>query len=144
MGASSAFEGKRVTAGTVPWKLVVDDNAQSAAGNIGSIMVAIGYRGGPAPVASSARFESKPRPLPAEAAEIVAVRTVPAAPAGATIAISIRTCRTAEACASAAWQPVTDALSIPAEPFVEYRLELGSDGWAVPSVERVEIDYRIE
>ena len=143
-GARTAFEGKRVTGGPVPWKLVIDDNAPSAAGNIGSIMVAIGYRGGLAPVTSGALFESKPRPLPAEAAEIVAVRTVPAVPAGATIAISIRTCRTAEACASAEWQPVTGELSIPAEPFVEYRLELGSDGWAVPGVERVEIDYRIE
>lgn len=143
-GARTAFEGKRVTAGAVPWKLVIDDNAPSIAGNIGSIMVAIGYRGGPPPVTSGARFESKPRPVPSEASEIVAVRTVPAAPPGATIAISIRTCRTAEACASAAWQPVTGALSIPAEPFMEYRLELDSDGWALPSIDRVEIDYRIE
>jgi hypothetical protein len=142
-GARAAFEGKPVPAGALSWKLVVEDNALGAAGSIGGIMVATGYRGGPPPVTPAARFESKPRPFPAEAVEIVDARTIPLAPAGATIAISIRTCATPDACAAAAWQPVAGESAIPAAPFIEYRLELGSDGWAVPSVERVEIDYRV-
>jgi subtilisin-like proprotein convertase family protein len=142
-GARTAFDGKSLAPGAV-WKLVVEDNAAGFIGNISRITAVIGYRGGPPPVTQTALFESKPRPLPAEATEIVAVRTVPAAPAGATIAISIRTCETEDACAAAAWQPVTDEeLAIPAAPFVEYKLELGSDGWALPTVERVEIDYRV-
>jgi hypothetical protein len=142
-GARTAFAGKPLAPSAV-WKLAVEDNALGVGGSITRIMAAISYRGGVPPVTPMALFESKPRPLPAEATEIVAVRTVPAAPAGATIAISIRTCETEDACAAAELQPVADEkLAIPAAPFVEYKLELGSDGWALPAIERVEIDYRV-
>jgi hypothetical protein len=145
-GALTAFAGKSLVVGATPWTLVAaDDPAQSGpGGSILNMMLAVSYRAGPAPVASGARFESKPRPLPEGATKIVGARALPAPPAGATVAMSMRTCATAEACASAAWQPVTGELDLPAEAFVEYRLELGSDGWAIPSVDRVEIDYRVE
>lgn len=142
-GARAAFEGKPIPAGARTWKLVVEDNAPGATGNIGRIMVVTGYRGGIPPVAPAARFESRPRPFPADAIEIVGARTLPPAPPGATIAISIRTCEAADGCAAAAWQPVTGERPIPAAPFIEYRLEFASDGWALPSVDRVELDYRV-
>jgi hypothetical protein len=60
---------------------------------------------------------------------------------GASGTIAVRTCPDALACDAAAWQ-AADALPVANAGYVQYKVELASDGWAAPSVDKVEIGIR--
>lgn len=137
-GARTAFANKSAI-GSGTWRLEVSDGANGQTGVVGSIAFALGYRAGVGPYAPVSTFTSQPRAI--EATAIVAARATGTFPPGSSAAVSVRTCPDAPSCDAAPWQ-AADALPLANAGFVQYRVELASDGWAAPSVDKVEIEIR--
>jgi hypothetical protein len=137
-GARSAFAGKPAN-GAGSWRLEVNDGAGGQTGVVGTIAFVLGYRAGVGPYAPSSTFTSRPRAV--DATTVVAARLAGTFPVGSSAIITVRTCADALACDAAPWQ-AADALPIANAGYVQYKVELASDGWAAPSVDKVEIDIR--
>jgi hypothetical protein len=68
-------------------------------------------------------------------------------PAETDVLVKMRTCAVADACAAAPWSaamtdPAGQTPAVAVQRFAQYRVELVSNGDAVPSVEWVQVDYR--
>ncbi len=128
------------------WTVRFTDDDPGAAGTLRDVELTVHTRGaGAPPIAPAARYTSPVHDL-GGAAAITAVRWQPVVPAGASVAIALRTGATAEACAAAAWSaplanPAGTAPTVPVGQFVQYRVDLGSDGDATPALEAIDIDY---
>lgn len=119
----------------------VPGNAQNQLDQSAFGVVELQSHGGPLmPFAPSWLYVSSPREVDAGA---WGPMTVTADLAGAALTISVRSAGTAEALASAPWVDVANGgvPSIGAETFVQYRLVVTGDGWAMPTVDKVELDY---
>jgi hypothetical protein len=104
-------------------------------------VVVFDSHGGPLmPFAPSWLYVSSPREVDAAAWGTL---TVTANLAGAALTISVRSAASAEALAGAPWVDVANG-GVPAihpDAYVQYRLVVTGDGWAMPTVDKVELDY---
>ena len=137
------FDGVPV-AGT--WTLKVVDGYAQDSGTLQDFTLTAHYSGGEAPIADLAVYESAVRDLGGTSA-IEKVAWFSRAPAGSDVAVKVRTCATAAACASAAWSaPLADpegsVPEVPAGAFAQYRVELSSDGDAAAALDAIQIESR--
>lgn len=140
-----AVAGQAVPATAGAWSYTFVDsvlgNAANQADQSAQVLVQFDSHGGPLmPFAASWLYVSNARRVDATAWGAL---TVTANLAGAALTISVRSAGTAEALASAPWVDVANG-GVPAihpDAFVQYRLAVTGDGWAMPTVDRVELDY---
>jgi hypothetical protein len=126
------------------WNIDVKDTAGKDGGNTRDAAISIHYRGGRAPIPPLAAYESAVRDLGATSAIEHVVVTATAA-AGSAAIVRVRTCAAPEACAAAPWSdPVASDAPPAVAPgrYLQYRVELTSDGDRAASVDAVEVFYR--
>jgi hypothetical protein len=120
------------------------DAVDTFVGEIVATRVSAIYTGGERPFPTRAVYTSRARDLgPIVAVSGVRWGTRQAAPDD--VIVRVRSCDAAEACAAEAWTVVPASGSgagITARPFVQYQVELASDGDASPALDWIEIDYR--
>ena len=140
---AAAGQAVPTTAGAWSYTFVdsVLGNAANQADQSAQVLVQFDSHGGPLmPFAASWLYVSNPRRVDATAWGAL---TVTANLAGAALTISVRSADSAEALASAPWVDVANG-SVPAirpAAYVQYRLAVTGDGWAMPTVDRVELAY---
>lgn len=135
------------TAAAGEWRVKVSDTVSTTAGTIRDVQLAVHLANGPDQVARSAAFTSLVQDLGADVVSIDTVRFGGRAPSPAGIAVRLRGCDAPEQCAAAAWsEPITDggggAAGITVTRYLQYRVELTSDGEREPELDWLELDYR--
>ncbi|MBS1123962.1 MAG: hypothetical protein H6Q90_6190 [Deltaproteobacteria bacterium] len=142
LGVRTAFAGMSVA--DVPgWRLGAIDTVTGGLGTFSSPTVSVAYRRAMGPISRTAVFASRARPTPG-ALELDAVRIVGELPAGATVTTELRPCATETTCGDSTWLPASAEMEpIAAAELVQYRLSITTDGFALPSIDKVEIDYRV-
>jgi len=139
---SFGHKGEAVPA--TPWKLVFDDNAAGGPPGPTAVgtMLSILYHGGPdVPLATTWSYTSPALATPA--AKRLSNVHVTKDPRGATIVISVRTADSEANLDGATWVDVADG-DVPATSageVLQYRVVVTEDGWTVPSVSQLVIDY---
>lgn len=151
-GSTSGTETQRLSridlagapvAGT--WTLRVNDTATQDTGTLLDFQVTPHYAGGELPIAVTSAYESRVREL----GRVTSIRRVSWAvrsAQGAQIAVRMRTCDEAAACAAQPWSaPLTDpaggAPQVEPRRFAQYRVEMMTDGERSPAIESLTIDY---
>ncbi len=128
------------------WALRFADLEIQDVGVIRDFQLTLHHDAGEPPVPALAAYESPVRDL----GNVVIVERVSwnaRVPAGSDVAVLLRTCATAEACAAEPWSAALVDASGATPPdvaprrFVQYRVELGSSGDAAAALEAVRIDY---
>jgi len=134
-----------IAAGT--WTLVFEDATSGNAGTILDVAVTPHYAGGEPPIPLSSWFESSVRDLGAGVTSIDGVTWTERLPAGSDIAVRVRTCAAPTGCGAAPW---SDAMTTPgATPaigparYLQYRVELTSDGDHAPALDSLRVDYHV-
>jgi subtilisin-like proprotein convertase family protein len=127
------------------WTLRVQDKAGQDVGTLRDFQINVHYAGGEAPIATSAAYESPIRDV-GQLAALDAVTWSARTPAGSNVAVRLRSCAAAD-CAGEAWSaPLTDPAGAPpaltGRRYLQYRVELGSNGDAAAALESIELDYR--
>jgi subtilisin-like proprotein convertase family protein len=129
------------------WTLRVVDNESGDSGTIEDFALTLHYgNAGAPPIAPLAVYESPVHDLGAVTA-IDRVSWEEGRPAETDVLVKMRTCAVADACAAAPWSaamtdPAGQTPAVAVQRFAQYRVELVSNGDAVPSVEWVQVDYR--
>jgi subtilisin-like proprotein convertase family protein len=128
------------------WRVRVNDTVAGTGGSITDLQLAVHMRNGPDQVARDASFTSLVRDL-GNVVSIDQVRFAGRSPSGEGVAIRLRGCDAPEQCAAAPWSaPITESGSpagIDVKRYIQYRVELTSDGEREPELDWVEIDYRV-
>jgi hypothetical protein len=122
------------------WQAVFSDNG--AQGSVTGTALVASYHGGPlAPFAQTMSYVSTPHAT--DGAMSIDAVAVTADLHGAALTIEVRTAPDPDSLAAAAWTAVAsgDTPAVTADALVQYRLTIVGDGWAYPTVDRVEIDY---
>lgn len=128
------------------WTLRFTDVEPAAVGTIRDVQLTVHTAGaGQPPIANTATFDSAPYDL-GSVATLGAVRWHSRQPEGTSVAVRLRTCGTAAACAQAPWSaalpdPTGSVPSLPPAAFAQYRIELTSTGDRAASLESIEVDY---
>lgn len=152
-GATDNAIDKMVTTGlngapaSGTWTLRVNDTLSSDTGTIQDFQLTVHYAGGDPPIPTTASYESTVRDL-GNAVSIDSVDWGERLPAGADVQLRVRTCAAPGDCASAAWSaPITAPggtdPGVTAQRYLQYRVDLTSNGDRAPAVEWVRIDYQI-
>jgi subtilisin-like proprotein convertase family protein len=141
---TAALNGAPV-AGT--WLLRVNDTASSDAGTLLDFQITPHYAGGEPPIATAGTYDSPVKDL-GGTATLTRVAWSERLVAGAGVAVRIRSGETAAACTASAWSaplagPAGSTPAVPAGRFVQYRVELTSNGERGPAVDEVTIDYLV-
>jgi len=126
------------------WRYAVTDLGDDAqGGSISGQVIATHHGGTPAPISPEVIYVSQPHPTPG-AIELGPL-TVTADLREATMLLAVRTAATAAELETAAWTDVADGTipAVIAGELVQYRITLTSDGWAMPSVDVVSLEYRV-
>jgi len=124
----------------------VQDDTALDGGTIEEVALTLRYRGGEPPIAPLAVYESPVEDLGA----VVGFDTVTWTgrfPPGTSAEVRFRTCDDPAACADEDWSSAVGSGERPpvlGRRYAQYRLELASDGGAVPFVDALEITYRTE
>jgi subtilisin-like proprotein convertase family protein len=129
------------------WILRVNDTASSDTGTLLDFQVTPHYAGGEPPIATTSAYESQIRDL-GNVAAITRVSWTERLPAGADIAVRMRTCAAAAECTTESWSaPISDpaggAPAVTPRRFVQYRVELTSNGDRPPALDDLKIDYTV-
>jgi subtilisin-like proprotein convertase family protein len=133
--------GGAPAAGT--WKLFVQDAASGSTGTLENFEVTPHHVGGSPPIPALAAAESQLHDL-GDVVTIDQVSWTARTPTGTSVAVRVRTCADANACAAAPW---SDALTAPGAPAVtparwlQYRVELSSDGDHAAELDAIRVDY---
>ncbi len=130
---------------TGTWTMRFTDRQAADVGTIRDFQLTVHYAGGEAPVPKLATYESAIRDLGPVAA-VDRVSWVERAPAGASVAVKLRSCAAAD-CAGEPWSAaLPDATgsppSVTPQRYLQYRVEMSSSGDASASLESIQIDYR--
>lgn len=128
------------------WGVRVTDTAQAQAGTVTDLQLAVHMHDGPDQIARTASYTSAVHDLGAGVKAIGAVHVGARVPAGASVAVRVRGCDAPEACAAEAWSaPLADGDSagLPARRYLQYRVELTSNGEREPEVDWVEVAYSL-
>jgi hypothetical protein len=124
------------------WQVVFSDSG--AQGSVTGTALVASYHGGPlAPFAQTMTYVSTPHAT--DGALSIDAVAVTADLRGAALTIEVRTGADDASLAAASWVAVAsgDAPAVPADALIQYRLTIVGDGWAYPTVDRVEIDYTV-
>ncbi|MCB9559621.1 MAG: proprotein convertase P-domain-containing protein [Kofleriaceae bacterium] len=155
-GVSSGTFTQRATLTTLAgapvagtWRLRVYDSVTGGTGTVLDVAVTPHYSGGEPPVPTTSSYLSTVRDL-GDARQVLGVDAVDweaGLPAGAAVAVRVRTCELADACAATPWgdvvtEPGGDPGVGPAR-YLQYRVDFTSDGDHTPSLEWLRIDYRV-
>lgn len=135
------LDGK-AAAGT--WKLQVTDASGTDAGNSRQAALTIHYVGGHAPIATTATYESAIRDL-GETSRIDDVSFSAPTPTGTAVAVRLRTGASPEELMAQPWSDPAISGSpaiVAAGEFVQYRVELSSDGDHSPTFDWIQLVYR--
>ena len=143
---SEAFDGKPAR-GT--YRVRVLDTASGQSGRLTDFALAVHHRGGPPVIAPGAAWTSAVRDLGDGVRAIDRVRFGARIPAGAGVQVRLRACDLPDRCADEPWSiPVTTAAGaaprVTPRRYLQYRIELASDGEREPELDWIEIDYRRE
>jgi hypothetical protein len=135
------------TAAAGDWRVRVSDTVAGTGGTLTDVQLAIHLANGPDQVARSAAFTSLVHDL-GNVVAIDRVRFGGRAPTPDGIAVRLRGCDAPEQCAAAPWsEPIIDGAGAPAavevKRYLQYRVELTSDGEREAELDWVEIDYRV-
>src|SRR6185312_846908 len=140
-----ATAGQPVPATAGAWTFTFVDsvpgNATGQADQSAFGVVVFDSHGGPLmPFAPSWLYVSSAREVDADAWGPL---TVTANLAGAALTISVRSAASVEALANAPWVDVANGGTPAIDPdaYVQYRLVVTGDGWAMPTIDKVELDY---
>jgi hypothetical protein len=130
------------------WRLrLVEEQSNGTSGTFNEFAMTLAYDGGEPPIAPTASYQSPLRDLGSDSPEVLSIQWNERVPAGSTLAIRVRTCSTAEACAAEPWsEPLTDpagsTLPFTAQRFLQWRTEMTSNGDVTPSLESLFVEYR--
>ncbi len=127
------------------WILRVNDAVSGDAGTLLDFQITPHYAGGEMPIATSAAYESQVKDL-GDVAAITRVAWVEKLSAGSDIAVRMRTCATAAACAAEPWSaPITDPMggapAVQARQFAQYRVEITTNGLQGAQLDELTISY---
>lgn len=133
------------------WHVRVVDNQPGNSGSITDVDVAVHHHEGPDQLARSAAFTSLVRDLGAGVVALDTLRVGGRSPTADGIAVRLRGCDAPEQCAAEPWSDrITGALAaggvpvdLPPRRYVQYRVELTSDGEREPELDWIELDYRV-
>ena len=128
------------------WHVRVIDTVPGTGGTITDVQLAVHLANGPDQVARSAAYTSLVQDLGSVAAiDEVRFAGRSAVPDG--IAVRLRTCDAPEQCAAAPWGAAVTASGgapdVEVKRYLQYRVELTSDGEREAEVDWIEIDYRV-
>ena len=126
------------------WAIKVEDTVANDGGTIDGAELTVRYDGGTPPVATVAAYESPVEDLGAVVG-FDAVTWTGRFPDGTSAQVLMRTCDEAADCAQQDWSaPVGlgDKPAVLGRRHAQYRIELLSDGDAVPYLDAIEIAYR--
>jgi len=129
------------------WTLTATDSdgTDLLVGSISSAAISATYRGGPQPFPTRTVYTSRVREL-GPVVSISGVRWQTRQDPGGAVRVRVRSCDTADACASEAWTEVArsgDAAGVPARPFLQYQAEITGDGDIPTALDWIELDYRL-
>jgi subtilisin-like proprotein convertase family protein len=129
------------------WLLRVNDLASSDSGTLLDFQVTVHHAAGEPPIATTASYDSAVRDLGANLVAITRLTWVERLPPGSDIAVRMRTCDTAPACAAQPWSAaVTDSGLTPlvtARRFAQYRVEMTSNGDRAPALDQLTVEYTV-
>ncbi len=131
------------------WTVRVTDNVTGNTGTLQDVQLAVHLAGGPEQVARTAAYTSLVRDLGDGVTALDAVRFGARVPPDGGVAVRVRTCAAAAECLAEPWSaPLTDgsgATPPGVEPrrYLQYRVELTSDGEREPELEWLEVEYRV-
>ena len=128
------------------WRVRVTDTQNAQSGSLTDVQLAVHMANGPEQVATTASYTSDVRDLGEGVVALDTIRLGARVPAGAAVAVRLRGCDAPEACAGEPWSaPLADgdAPGLPPRRYLQYRLELTSDGAREPEVDSVELAYRL-
>jgi hypothetical protein len=136
---------------TVPvagtWTLVVADTVGSDAGTLEDFEVTPHWSGGQPPIPTASSFDSSVRDLGVGVNAIDAVTWAERLPTGSDIAVRVRTGGSVVACAVASWSAAITTpggvLAVAPAQFLQYRVELSSNGDRAPILDWLRVDYRV-
>jgi len=127
------------------WTVVVYDVQDQDGGTILDAAITPHYAGGAPPIPETSWFESTVHDLGDGVRSIDAVTWTERAAPGASIAVRVRTCALPPGCLSAPWSdPVTTSGGTPSVGpgrYLQYRIELTTDGDHAPAVDSIRVDY---
>jgi subtilisin-like proprotein convertase family protein len=133
------------------WHVRVVDTVPGNGGALTDVRLAVHHAGGPDQLARSASFTSLVRDLGANVVSIDARRAGGHSPTADGIAVRLRGCDAPEQCEAEPWSaPLVDLLSpagavpgLAPRRYLQYRVELTSNGEREPEVDWIEVDYRV-
>jgi hypothetical protein len=146
-GAYSAHRSYANPVGTTSWQTTMTDTVMDMmVGTSDYLRVALTYAGGEAPFPTRAVYTSRIRDL-GPAVAITGVRWQarqerPEAP----VVVRVRSCDDPAACAAEPWTAVArsgDVAGVAARRFLQYQVELATDGDVPTALDWIEIDYRL-
>lgn len=126
------------------WGFIGTDNlADTVASSISAAHVGIVYDGGIAPFAPSSRHESSVRELGDVAGFERIAWTTRRAPDPRAVIVSLRTCDAAPDCATEPYVEVENGTvpDVPTRRFIQYQVELTSDGDVATALDAIELRY---
>jgi subtilisin-like proprotein convertase family protein len=129
------------------WTVRFIDTDPGAVGTIRDVELNVHTRAvGAPPIETKAVYVSPVRDLGLDGTIVGQVRWQARQPTGTSVAVQVRTCATAGACASQAWSasladPTGTTPTVPPGRFVQYQVLLGSTGDAAGSLESIALDY---
>ncbi|MCC7000451.1 MAG: proprotein convertase P-domain-containing protein [Deltaproteobacteria bacterium] len=130
------------------WRLRVNDDFSADLGTLQDALLTVHHDGAQPPIALTSAYESAVKDLGPTVASFGNVEWFPRVPAGSSVAVKVRSGATAAACQAATWSaaltdPAGSANPAPPAQFVQYRVELTSNGDAAPSVDAVRLRYTV-
>lgn len=129
------------------WTLYAQDAASADTGTLLDVEISPHWSGGEPPIPPASWWESSVRDLGDGVVSIDTVSWAERLPTGADLAVRVRTCAAPPDCASAAWStPLTTSggnPGVPAARYLQYRVDLTSDGDHAPALESLTVDYRV-
>lgn len=133
------------------WHVRLADTVNGNSGSITDVRLAVHHHNGPDQLARSASFTSLVRDLGAGVVALDAVRVGGHSPTPEGIVVRLRGCDAPEQCAAESWsEPLVGVLDaagavpgVPPRRYLQYRVELTSNGEREPEVDWIEVSYRV-
>lgn len=128
------------------WIVRATDTQQAQSGTITDVQLAVHMANGPDQIARASSYTSLVRDLGADVGAMGVVHFGARIPTGADVAVRLRGCDTPEACLAEPWSaPLADGdpAGLPPRRYLQYRVELSSNGEREPEVDWVEVAYSL-
>jgi hypothetical protein len=121
--------------------------ADLMSGTIDLVKLSETYAGGPPPFPTRAMYTSRIREIGTSVIAIGSVRwRARQERDGGAVQVRVRSCDSASACAAEPWTDVAqsgDVAGVPPRAFLQYQVELTTNGDVATALDWIEIDYRL-